>query len=304
MFCTNCGSKAVEGDKFCVKCGTPILVLPGIAPQSSMPHNTAPQDSMPHNTAPPVIEPVYTIPPNTTQVKTAPPATAPSYYIPPPAVQRVTPVPKRKSKFMPILIVSVSVVTVVLIVVALYFALGPWNTNPADNDGPGKEINGPGEVNPNADGDRDPSSESGSKSDPIVSPPPGDTAPGDTIPGGNEDEFGLTGDGTGFIFHGVEFQIYEVLLNSMFAPGDMPSGHKPFMIRFTFNPEEGTEDITSLLYESGYFMVDDERAEFGAAMLKNESVTLSIYSLVSSCSQITDSSTITLHIGDYVFKVQ
>jgi len=69
-------------------------------------------------------------------------------------------------------------------------------------------------------------------------------------------------------------------------------------------PSIYTDDILSLLYESGYFMVGDEKAIFGAAMLLEDDANQSIYSLVSSCSQITDSTPVTLYIGDNTFVVQ
>ena len=293
MFCKNCGTKAVEGDKFCLKCGTPLTV-----PVSTAPVGTAPVYTTPANATPPfanqpsITQP--TVPPAAPQNIAPPPS-----YAPQPVEQRTVPTSERKSKFMPIFIASVSVVAVVLIAITLYFALGSSNNYRTGNESVREPARSTGEAGSGANDDQDSASEPDAESEDTPS-----QTPDETVPEGNNDEFALTGDGSGFIFKGIEFHVHEVLLNPIFAPADMPDGHAPFMVRLIYTEEPNAEDVRSLLYETGYFMVDGERGKFGAAMLIGEGDDQSIYSLVSSCPKIDEGSTITLHIGDNVFTVQ
>lgn len=57
MFCTICGTKAIEGDTLCNKCGTPLKALSETPLQNTPPESTAPQ-----NFAPPGIAPVHATP--------------------------------------------------------------------------------------------------------------------------------------------------------------------------------------------------------------------------------------------------
>jgi len=275
MFCKNCGTKAIEKvGKFCMKCGTQLV---------------DPFGASPHSAAPPIITPAQH-------------GGASHYYTPQPVTQRTKPVSVKKSKFIPIFIASVSVVAVALVVVALYFALGMGNSDRTDSGISGSirgSSSGAEEVSMSADDNQVPTSESRFMPE-RATPPPPEAAVQDEA----NSEFSLTEDGSGFIFRGIEFQVYEFIINPMVAPADMPSGNTPIMLRLIFTPDADAEETRSLLYETGYFMVGNERATFGAAMLLGVSDNQEIYSLVSSCSRITDRSSVTLHIGDYAFTVQ
>jgi len=282
----------------------PSITTPDTTQAQPFPQNVVESGSAPPGDVLPVAAPSYTtypniVRPNTAQPYAHPPYTAPPYSHPQQTMQRTKPAHERKSKFMPIFILSVSVVTVALVAVALYFALGIGKNDPAEDVGLSDTSNETEDVSLGTDKDQDSASDSEPASEPANLQLPEEATQDET-----DSDFVLTEDGSGFIFMGIEFQIYEIILDPMFAPADMPDGHTPFMVRLAFKPDANTDDILSSLYESGYFMVGDEKAIFGAAMLLENDANYSIYSLVSSCSQITDSTPVTLYIGDNEVIVQ
>ena len=314
MFCISCGAKADEGDKFCLKCGKPIVAPPDAAPAyTEQPKTTdpyAPSDAVPTYTAPPKTSDPYAPPAYNAEPKTsdpyAPPAyNAQPYHAPQSASQEAKPVSGRKGNLTPVIIASVAVVAVALIAAVLFFALGSGTKDQSDNEGPGDSMSDTEEAGLNADDDIDSEPDSEPEPEPADSPPPEedeeDAVDEEDAAG---DDFMLNEDGSGFIFRGLEFKYLEVDLNPMFAPAYMPSGHEPFIVSFTIKYTPDADEIMSLLYSVGYFMIGNEKAEFGAALLGDEKENQSIYSLVSSCTRINDSSPITLYIGDNAFIVR
>ena len=288
MFCTNCGTKAVKGDKFCSKCGTPIKVLANNVQQNIV---------QPDNVQQRVVQP------DNVQQRVVQPEPIPPYYSSQPVIQRPKSVPERKSKFIPILIASVSVVMFALVTVALYFALGWGNNNRLDNGRLGDLPNEREELNINTDGDNETVPESG-LGDGFEPEPMEVTSPEEPTNDSTDIEFAIIEDGTSFIFKGLEFELYTIDFKPMFAPADMPDGYMPFMVRFYVTPGADADEIRSLLFKTGYFVVDGIKAEFGAATIADENEERAIYSLISSSAQISEMSSIELHIQDYVFIVQ
>jgi len=207
VYCTNCGDKSIEGDIFCKKCGTPLTVPTGAALRNTLPpgitpdhpiapnivhhgfaapgstpsnaaHSSAAQpyaaqhNTLQPNTAQPRTAQHNTVQPNTAQPYAAQPYAASPYSNPQPVTQKPKPVQDGKSKFMPILIASVSVVTVALIAVALYFAFGAGKSNRTDTQNSGTPPSDAEEVVVSTDDVRDSTPDSGSEPDPAATLPP------------------------------------------------------------------------------------------------------------------------------------
>ena len=341
MFCISCGTKAASGDKFCLKCGKPIVAPPEAAPTYNAPPKTAgsyvpptyteqpkitepytpstynappktadpyaaPTYNAPPKTAEPYAPPTYTAQPKITDPYAPPAYNAQPYHAPQPATQSAKPVVGRKGKLTPVIIASVAVVAVALIAVVLFFALGTGTKDQSDYEDLGDSLSDTEEVDLNEDDTdsvQDSEADSEPDTEPADSPPPEDDEADEEDE--DENEFMLTGDGSGFIFNGLEFQVFEVDLNPMFEPAFMPSGHMPFIVSFTiFEYDSGAAEVLSLLYSMGYFVVGDEEAEFGAALLGDENADRSVYSLVSSCTRIGVNTPITLYIGDNAFIIR
>jgi len=334
MFCISCGTKADEGDKFCLKCGKPIAAPPDAAPTYTAEPKTADPYAPPEYDAPPKASDPYAptdaapaydaqpkasdpyAPPDaaptyTAELKTADPYAPPAYnaqpyHAPQSVIQGAKPASGRKGILTPVIIASVAVVAVALIAVVLFFALGSGTKDQSD-EGPGDSMSDTEEAGLSADDDIDSEPDSEPDPEPEDSPPPEEDEVDEVEEEAEEDEAGdfiLTEDGSGFIFNGVEFQLNDVDLKPIFAPAYMQDGHVPFMVNFIMTNHPDQDEVMSLLYKVGYFMVGDEKAEFGAALLGDENINQSIYSLVSSCTRIDDNSPITLYIGDNAFIVR
>jgi len=323
MFCINCGTKAAEGDKFCLKCGKPIVAPPDAAVPSAATPDAAPGRSAAPNAAPPSTSksdlyppyappdaaPAYAAPPKTADPY-APPDAAPAYAAPPyppaqPVAQSTKPFSGRKVKLTPVLIAAAAVVVVALIAVVLFFVFGTGSKDQSDNESIGNSLSDTEETDSSTDDDMESVADPEPDPEPEDSPPPEEDEEEEEE--AEEDEAGnfiLIEDGTGFIFNGVEFQLNDVDLNPIFAPADMQDGHVPFMVNFIMTNHPDEDEVMSLLYKVGYFMVGDEKAEFGAALLGDENINQSIYSLVSSCTKIDVNSPITLYLGDNAFIIR
>jgi hypothetical protein len=127
MFCQNCGSQLKDSDRFCTKCGTPVIAVEEPAPTPEL----TPQaqfDTVPINPIPPVnTSPTETLP---FAVPIAPVPAQSAYPSPYPAP--IAPAPKKGKGLKIAVIVGIVVIVLIAILAVIFFVVKPFSQEPKE----------------------------------------------------------------------------------------------------------------------------------------------------------------------------